>query len=256
MKSIGFRRKIEVKDGTESGSGRLFQRSGRTIADFIYPPSCTTSSRNLLHGEFYVCTKCWNAFERVAPTETVIQSIEEKFLAEKEVDKIVSVFLFEQDPRVRTAIHLLKYSGAEAIADRLGIYISKKIADDEKLSTCNMVVPVPLHSARKRERGYNQSELIARRVGRELSIEHVPADFGNNLHTRPKQCSMQKGKGVHRGGICNGKAFHGCGCRQKYSFDRRCDNHRLDGKRMRESSERKRGGGSLCGIGSDNDMKS
>lgn len=192
----------------ESGIVGRLREAAETIADFIYPPSCTTCSRNLLHGEFYVCTKCWNAFERVAPTETVIQSIEEKFLAEKEVDKIVSVFLFEQDPRVRTAIHLLKYSGAEAIADRLGIYISKKIADDEKLSTCNMVVPVPLHSARKRERGYNQSELIARRVGRELSIEHEPLILARTRQTQTQ--TMFDAEGRRRniaGAFAMGKRF-------------------------------------------------
>jgi ComF family protein len=146
----------------------------RSFADFIYPPVCSTCWRNLARGESYICHYCWDGFERVAPTESMIQVIEGKFLADQSVDKIESVFLFEQDPRVRIAIHLLKYAGAENIAERLGIFIAKKIAGDQRLSMSSMIVPIPLHAARKRERGYNQSELIANSIGRELRIQHEP----------------------------------------------------------------------------------
>jgi len=100
----------------------------------------------------------------------MIQAIEEKFLADSSVDRIDSVFLFEQDHRVRAAIHLLKYSGAERIAEMFGIFIAKKIVNDEKFSMSDIIIPVPLHPARRRERGYNQSELIANSTSRGLGI--------------------------------------------------------------------------------------
>lgn len=141
------------------------------FVNFVYPPACSTCWRNLHHNEFYICRNCWDGFERVAPTETIIQTIESKFLSDRSIDKIDSVFLFEQDPRVRMAIHLLKYSGAERIAERLGVFIAKKIVDDDKLSMSDLIIPVPLHPARGRERGYNQSELIANSIGKELKIK-------------------------------------------------------------------------------------
>ncbi len=149
-------------------------RIARAFVDFVYPPACSTCWRNLSKGEFYICRDCWNDFERVAPTETIIQAVETKFLADGFLDKIESVFLFEQDQRVRIAIHLLKYAGAERIADWFGIYMAENIRRDEKLSMSNMIIPVPLHPARKRERGYNQSELIAKKVAEELQIDYEP----------------------------------------------------------------------------------
>lgn len=144
------------------------------IADFVYPPVCSTCERTLKRGESYVCGYCWDSFERVVPTENIIQLIESKFLSDQTVDGIDSVFLFEQDMRVREAIHLLKYAGAELIAGKFGLYISKKIVRDTKLSMCDLIAPIPLHPARCRERGYNQSELIADSIGRNLQIPHVP----------------------------------------------------------------------------------
>jgi ComF family protein len=143
----------------------------RSIVDFVYIPQCATCHGTLSSGEFYICTKCWDDFARVVATETVIQSIEEKFIGDEWIGKISSVFLFEQDERVRTAVHLLKYNDAEKIADKFGIFIARKITEDAVLSQSDVIVPVPLHPARKRERGYNQSELIARKISEELGIE-------------------------------------------------------------------------------------
>lgn len=153
---------------------RSLSNLAEAFIDFVYPPVCSTCERVLKNGEAFVCARCWESFERVPPTETVIQLIERKFLADEALNKIDAVFLFEQDTRVREAVHLLKYNGAEMIADRFGLFIAKKIVNDTKLSMCDTIAPVPLHPVRRRERGYNQSELIAASISRNLQIKHVP----------------------------------------------------------------------------------
>ncbi len=169
-------------------------RLGGSFLDFIYPPVCGTCSGTLRKGEAFVCARCWDSFERVPPTEMVTQLIEGKFLAEEAVDKIDSVFLFEQDIRVREAIHLLKYGGAEAIAGKFGLFIAKKIVNDPKLSMCDSIAPVPLHQARRRERGYNQSELISRCISQILSIDHVPGLLVRVRQTRTQTSFDAEGR--------------------------------------------------------------
>lgn len=41
---------------------------------------------------------------------------------------------------------------------------------EEFYSRCDLIVPVPLHNTRKRERGYNQAELLGRVISAELNI--------------------------------------------------------------------------------------
>ncbi|MCL5268264.1 MAG: ComF family protein [Bacteroidetes bacterium] len=164
------------------------------FVNFVYPPTCMTCWRDLRRGEFFICTKCWDSFERVSRTETIIQAIERKFLIDETVDKIDAVFLFEQDPRVRAAVHLLKYGGAERIADKFGLFIAKKIVDDTKLSMCDILAPVPLHPARKRERGYNQSELIAERLSNELQVRHEPDLLRRVRHTQSQTMFDAEGR--------------------------------------------------------------
>src|SRR5262249_41865830 len=68
------------------------------------------------------------------------------------------------DDVAREALHAFKFGGCRALAAPLGDLIAEL---DRELPTAvpDLLVPVPLHRRRERERGFNQSYLLARRVG-------------------------------------------------------------------------------------------
>lgn len=74
---------------------------------------------------------------------------------------------------MREAIHALKFGGCRAMAEPLGDLIASAVLVDPGLCA-DVVVPVPLHPLRRRERGFNQSELLARRVARRLALSCDP----------------------------------------------------------------------------------
>lgn len=65
---------------------------------------------------------------------------------------------------LRELIHLLKYNQVRPAANVLGRMLGEAMEDLQPLFTSSevLVVPVPLHSSKLRQRGFNQSELIAR----------------------------------------------------------------------------------------------
>jgi ComF family protein len=69
---------------------------------------------------------------------------------------------------VRTALHELKYSGERRLAGPLGAAIARRWR--RVGAGGNVVVPVPVHAERRRRRGYDQAELIARVAARELNL--------------------------------------------------------------------------------------
>ena len=75
---------------------------------------------------------------------------------------------WHSDATLRAAVHAFKYEGelalAEPLAERL---IEALIWLDWHF---DIIVPIPLHDERLRERGYNQSELLADFVAAELDI--------------------------------------------------------------------------------------
>ncbi len=82
---------------------------------------------------------------------------------------------------LRTAIHRMKYDGKTALARPLGELLARSLRTPGPLSggsaepAFDLVVPVPLHPARRRMRGFNQAELIG---------EIVATEWGWRLDTR------------------------------------------------------------------------
>jgi len=68
---------------------------------------------------------------------------------------------------LRELIHLLKYQGMQPLARPLGAYLLRSLPRDEAFDA---IVPVPLHWWRRWNRGFNQSELLARALSRSTGI--------------------------------------------------------------------------------------
>jgi ComF family protein len=65
--------------------------------------------------------------------------------------------------RLRSLIHLLKYERIESVARKLAATMTGLVAELCSQATSEvLVIPVPLHGRKQRERGFNQSELLAR----------------------------------------------------------------------------------------------
>jgi ComF family protein len=68
---------------------------------------------------------------------------------------------------LRNLIHLFKYSGMKPLARPLAVYMERALSTDERFDA---IVPVPLHWRKKWDRGFNQSDLLARHVAKKRGI--------------------------------------------------------------------------------------
>jgi len=72
---------------------------------------------------------------------------------------------------LRQAIHHLKYNGRACLAEPLGSLIVERW--EKAALPADLIVPVPLHPARLRERGYNQSTLLAHQLAQACGLPVV-----------------------------------------------------------------------------------
>ncbi len=131
----------------------LLREAGCALVDFLYPPACVVCHAPT-GPDIILCDKCRTVIESAARTHTAsgrtIPGVETLHV------------LLPYDPACRAIIHALKYHGAPSAGRFLGELIGRRIAGAAPADAA--IVLVPLHPSRLRERGYNQSEHIARGI--------------------------------------------------------------------------------------------
>jgi ComF family protein len=89
------------------------------------------------------------------------------------------------------AILLLKYEQVTSLADWFGARLAEIAIEAALEWRADVVVPVPLHRDRRRERGYNQAELIAKPVARRLKLR-LDANLLIRTRARPPQLVLSR----------------------------------------------------------------
>jgi ComF family protein len=138
----------------------LLRRILAPVVDFIYPRVCRICNAALNGDESIVCAHCWQTFRPVSSDHPVWKEIKLKLCADGAVDDLLSCFLFEKEGVLQNVIHLLKYGGMPSVGVRLGRELGCRYRSLGTSFPADIVVPVPLHRRKKRERGYNQAEYL------------------------------------------------------------------------------------------------
>jgi ComF family protein len=158
----------------------------RIALDLLFPQWCLGCGRE---GEL-ICPTCRHALPKLmAPlcprcgqpqaSGTLCPAC---ISSQPEIDGIRSPFRFELT--VRKAIHQLKYSNLRAIAEPLAELLNGYLATNPV--PAEVLVPVPLHRKRERERGYNQSHLLCRELSKLAKLPVVANCLIRERHTPPQ----------------------------------------------------------------------
>jgi ComF family protein len=82
---------------------------------------------------------------------------------------------------LRSLVHLLKYKGMQPVAGRLGVLLANSLEAFAGSGVQMLVIPVPMHTAKERLRGFNHAELLARAAMAEMRRRHP--QWGLHLET-------------------------------------------------------------------------
>ena len=152
----------------------------RALASLFYPPVCTICSANVGDRE-YLCDDCGSKLTRiVAPfcetcSEPFSGAIDGFFTcancAHRTLHFQSAVAAYRSRGIVRRVVHDFKYGRQVHLRHLVGEWLQTAF-EDERLRDIpfDLLVPVPLHPARERERGFNQAALIAELAGKSRGI--------------------------------------------------------------------------------------
>lgn len=130
------------------------------ILDLIFPPKCVLCERILEKDQTDLCHEC-----RVNSPEHPMPKNKRQFL------KSWTALWYYED-RVRDSILRYKFAGCRYYCIPYGRLLAMKIQKDMD-DSYDVLTWVPVSKRRKRRRGYDQVELLAQEVGRELDIQPI-----------------------------------------------------------------------------------
>ena len=137
----------------------------------LYPAACAGCRGALPDGE-QLCEKCREELPRLLPpfcarcSQPFDGSITGPFTCANCEDRVLhfemAVSAYRSRSIVREITHSFKYGGQRHLRYLLGEWLGETL-DDPRLAGAQFdcIVPVPLHPARERARGFNQAELLA-----------------------------------------------------------------------------------------------
>ena len=152
----------------------------RGIASLLYPPSCTICSGPVDSGE-YLCDECEAKVSRIVPpfcatcSEPFDGAITTTFscanCAHRALHFDAAVSAYRSRGIVRHVMLNFKYGRQIHLRHLVARWLIAAL-DDERLRErrFDAIVPVPLHPAKQRERGFNQAALLAEWLSTHMAL--------------------------------------------------------------------------------------
>lgn len=105
---------------------------------------------------------------------------------------IRSSFVFNDSSRAW--VHALKYGGADYLGKEMGKEMARRFCRYPEIAETELIVTVPLFSKKYRERGYNQSELLAQSLAEELVLPWDKTSLKRTRNTVSQTTLGRKGR--------------------------------------------------------------
>ncbi len=161
------------------------------LIHLFYPNLCIACQSEAVRGEEILCILCESEL-----TITDLHKFEEnEFTRRLQALNFCfgsAMFRFYPGGRVQKMVHAIKYRHHTRGAIKLGRRYGELLTTLPSLQDLDVIVPIPLHKKRFRQRGYNQSAFFAQGLADSFGIP-----FLSNAIVRTKQTTTQTEKSRH-----------------------------------------------------------
>lgn len=179
----------------------FFNEARTLINTHFFLPYCLLGEHFLENSETLVCKRC---IESLATTEDGHRPHHWK----PEDHHLSNVFSYwEFSESFRHLIHHMKYQYKPKLGYVLGRYAAHFLPEDY-VRPNTYLIPVPLHRAKQRERGYNQSQYIARGIGRETQLPVLTDTLRRTRYTKTQTALNREER---RKNMCDAFTFSASG---------------------------------------------
>ncbi len=160
-----------------------------SLIDFIFPRRCLSCEVILAKSQNFLCEFCKYELPLTYWKLDTNNLIYKKIGKEIPLESACASFYFYEGSISQKLIHSLKYKRQDILGNLLAEYLYENIRQSNQKPEC--IIPVPIHPKKLKIRGYNQLDVLGKKLAEKMSIEYVPDGLQRNYH---QESQTQKGK--------------------------------------------------------------
>ncbi|MBQ9556026.1 MAG: ComF family protein [Muribaculaceae bacterium] len=166
-------------------------------ADVAMPRLCPVCGQALDSDERWLCRKCLASLPRTRYEEVPFNTMEQHFAGKVPIERATAYFFYEKGSPYASILHDIKYHSTP----RMGQWLTTRAVGDMAAShffdNIDAVTAVPLHRSKLAQRGYNQSEYLARGIADALHIPYIEALKAIRPHaTQTRKGAMERWQNI------------------------------------------------------------
>jgi ComF family protein len=142
-------------------------------ADMAMPRTCPVCGKTLDGDERWICRQCLASLPRTRYEEVPFNTMEQHFAGQVPIERATAYFFYEKGSPYASILHDIKYHNTPSMGQWLTARAVNDMAGSRFFDGIDVVTAVPLHRSKLAQRGYNQSEYLARGIADALNIPYV-----------------------------------------------------------------------------------
>ena len=168
---------------------RLLRDISETAITFLYPAECRVCQEFLGATSVpYICNNCWQDIHfleapwcDICGTPGVDGHCDACATTPPRYGKLRSIAFYQTT--LQQAIHFFKFEKKRGLAQHLIQLINAHIPLDCRIAEYDCILPIPIHKKRLRERGFNQSTLLADGIAKSGGVPILTDTLVRHRHT-------------------------------------------------------------------------
>jgi ComF family protein len=168
------------------------------LLNLFFPLVCSGCNSFLLTNEKVICTLCRHHIPLTNHHLNPENEAFKKFYGRIPLEYASAFLYFHKKGIVQEIIHKLKYKGHQEIGSVLGNWYAEDLKEKTTVKTADIIIPVPLHKKKLRERGYNQVTTFGLALSKGLDIPYNDSLLFRTTYskTQSKKNRLDRSEGI------------------------------------------------------------
>lgn len=154
-----------------------------SLLQLVFPHVCSGCGSDLLNEESQLCLRCLTAMPETNFHTHPGNPVEKLFWGRLQLHAATAQYYFTKESLMQRLMHQFKYKGNKELGLQLGRLMGTALAETERFTTVDALVPLPLFPSKEKRRGYNQAAILCDGMAEQMKVPVLKNVIIRTQHT-------------------------------------------------------------------------